>query len=64
MFRLGQKEKVFVFVNNNEKSVDVPWADYAELGIDAQWFDVITGEAVNPAALSVGAKSNIILQTR
>lgn len=64
MFRLGQKEKVFVFVNNGENSVEVPWADYAELGIDAQWFDVITGEAVNPAALSVGAKSNIILQTR
>ena len=32
--------------------------------IDAQWFDVITGEAVNPAALSVGAKSYISLQTR
>ena len=64
MFRIAEKEKVFVFVNNNEAEVQVPWADYSEIGTDAQWFDVITGQAVDPAHLSVAAKNNIILQTR
>ena len=64
MFRIAEKEKVFVFVNNTEAEVQVPWADYSEIGTDAQWFDVITGQAVDPAHLSVAAKSNIILQTR
>lgn len=64
MFRIADKEKVFVFVNNNEAEVQVPWADYSEIGTDAQWFDVITGQDVDPTRLSVAAKSNIILQTR
>ena len=64
MFRIAEKEKVFVFVNNTEGEVQVPWADYSEIGTDAQWFDVITGQAVDPTRLSVAAKSNIILQTR
>lgn len=64
MFRIAEKEKVFVFVNNTEGEVRVPWADYSEIGTEAQWFDVITGQAVDPAHLSVAAKSNIILQTR
>ncbi len=64
MFRIAEKEKVFVFVNNTEGEVQVPWADYSEIGTDAQWFDVITGQAVDPTHLSVAAKSNIILQTR
>ena len=64
MFRIAEKEKVFVFVNNTEAEVQVPWADYSEIGTDAQWFDVITGQAVDPAHLSVAAKNNIILQTR
>ena len=50
--------------NNTEAEVQVPWADYSEIGTDAQWFDVITGQAVDPAHLSVAAKNNIILQTR
>ena len=64
MFRIAEKEKVFVFVNNNEAEVQVPWADYSEIGTDAQWFDVITGQDVDPTHLSVAAKNNIILQTR
>lgn len=64
LFRFGEKDNVFLFVNNNDFDVTVPWNDYAEIEIKDQWYDIITGEAVEPNNLTVKAKDNIILQTK
>ena len=55
---------VFVFTNNNEHPVSIPWEDYDELTgefEDGFWTDVLTGEIINPATYTVNEKTCIIL---
>ena len=46
-FRYNDKEKVFVYVNNNPEEVTIPWSHYAEIASGlGEGTNVLTGEKV------------------
>ena len=46
-FRYNDAEAVFVFINNSDETVRVPWTRYAEISAGlAEGRNVLTGEAV------------------
>ena len=55
-FRYNDTEAVFVFVNNTDRPVTVPWSRYSEISSTLRdGRDVITGRSVDPASLQVAA---------
>jgi len=55
-FRYDDTEAVFVFVNNTDRPVTVPWSRYSEISSTLRdGRDVITGRSVDPASLQVAA---------
>ena len=56
---------VFVYFNNGSEGVEIPWADYKEITSqmeDGVWYDVLTGEMINPQAMNMDEKCFMILQ--
>ncbi len=63
-FRYTDSETVFVFVNNRGQETSVPWEYYSEITsrLPAEGTDVASGLKVNPAEVTVPAKSALIIE--
>ena len=74
-FRYNEAQVVFVFVNNSEEDIVVPWGDYAEFTCEAlsdrgpeapalvKGRDVITGSEVDFAApVTLAPHSSIVVE--
>lgn len=56
---------VFVYINNGEEGVQIPWADYKEVTDalpEGTWTNIITGEMIYPNAMNMYEKDFMILQ--
>lgn len=65
-FRYTDAEMVFVFINNNEAEVSVPWSDYSEVALGATaGTDVMTGVEYDfSQGVTVPARSSIIVKIK
>ncbi len=62
-FRYDDTEAVFVFVNNTDRPVTVPWSRYSEISSTLRdGRDVITGRSVDPASLQVAAGDVLVVE--
>lgn len=62
-FRYDDTEAVFVFVNNTDRPVTVPWSRYSEISSTLRdGRDVITGRSVDPASLQVAAGDVVVVE--
>ncbi|MDE6139828.1 MAG: glycoside hydrolase family 13 protein [Alistipes sp.] len=63
-FRYDTSDTVFVFVNNTDHAVTVPWERYSEITsrLSAVGRDVITGESVDMTSCNVAPLSALIVE--
>lgn len=63
-FRYNDEQTVFVYINNNDKPVQIPWERYSEVASGIQsGKNVITGETVDfTKTITVGPKQSIIVE--
>ncbi|MDE6861418.1 MAG: cyclomaltodextrinase C-terminal domain-containing protein, partial [Alistipes sp.] len=63
-FRYDTSDTVFVFVNNTDHAVTVPWERYSEITsrLSAVGRDVITGESVDMTSCNVEPLSALIVE--
>lgn len=63
-FRYDDNDTVFVFINNTDHVVTVPWSRYSEIAsrLSSVGRDVITGESVDMTSCSVEPSSALIVE--
>lgn len=61
-FRYTDKERVFVYANNNATPRTINMGDYSEFTLKGEGRDVITGETINPDGYVVPAKTALIIE--
>lgn len=64
-FRYTDKEAVFVFVNNNDIPVRIPWENYSEFTsrlASSEGHSVLDGAQINPANYTAAAQSVTIVE--